>query len=253
MSRREILLKLFPEGHTKYSLSNDEDIKDVICREAYKDIKRNLHNIGAADQEKQEVFEMINISITEYFNKPAIKNQGEYDKWHRKICDSIINKLKSVITNDMTYGKAQKLLNMTMKHLYCFSDANEEYFKYCHIPVDSNVIWWYNKYSGNSFKTEWTKMKKENYTDFQNNMRDFLESENNNILRYENEPFTLLESDFVIWKMKDLIYACDLFEKSYNNLNEFKDWQMFKGSEVDENIKKVYGCSKILSCNIDRN
>jgi len=28
---------------------------------------------------------------------------------------------------------------------------------------------------------------------------------------------------------------------------------MFKGSEVDENIKKVYGCSKILSCNIDRN
>ena len=67
---------------------------------------------------------------------PAIMNIGEsideFDDWHDKICRFIFDNFDKITDNEMSYGKAQKLLNMTFKHLYCCKDADNfiAHFKY---------------------------------------------------------------------------------------------------------------------------
>lgn len=95
---------------------------------------------------------------------------GDYDKWHKAICDKMTKfyenvKMKSSQDNSaFTYGNAQKWLNMTIKYLFIvnsvmemlgtsgdfcefYGDKFENFEGYFHVPIDSYIIesLWDNK------------------------------------------------------------------------------------------------------------
>ncbi|MBQ8393500.1 MAG: hypothetical protein IJX51_06990 [Clostridia bacterium] len=62
----------------------------------------------------------------------------------------------------ITYGKAQKIVNMTMKQLYCFDNAHryrKTVFQFCHIPLDSVILDFFKL--GNNFV--WSNLNAADY------------------------------------------------------------------------------------------
>ena len=68
-----------------------------------------------------------------------------FDEIHKKICVNLIEKCKE--RTNMTYGQAQKIINMAFKYLYCckHDSAMEERFKACHMPLDSFSLEWFKR------------------------------------------------------------------------------------------------------------
>ena len=90
--------------------------------------------------------EFVNRFVTFFQENP--KNEKDYDKWHNEMCQLFIRCIESKnIRKKETYGKAQKIVNMTMKTILCLEGSEEKYnakyFEHCHMPLDSFTIEWF--------------------------------------------------------------------------------------------------------------
>lgn len=64
---------------------------------------------------------------------------GEDDFNHSGYCNCLVNEY------GMSFGQAQKIVNMTFKYLYCLTDGNNDIrsrFDVCHMPLDSIMLEW---------------------------------------------------------------------------------------------------------------
>lgn len=70
-----------------------------------------------------------------------------FDKFHALACETVMDFLKAqhYEPEHITYGKAQKVVNMTFKHIYCLDGAylKEDWFIPCHIALDSFTLEWF--------------------------------------------------------------------------------------------------------------
>ena len=74
----------------------------------------------------------------------AYKKQEDFDKWHEDTCNAYCKELNSFAVRKgfsfiMTYGRAQKVLNMTFKYLYCTSKYKarvEKIIPFLHMTLD---------------------------------------------------------------------------------------------------------------------
>lgn len=112
-----------------------------------------------------------------FFSEKPLKNESDFDKWHHDACQCFLNVLKDYYEG-IRYGKAQKIVNMMFKHLYCLDGVNsangaknyDGYFEFCHMPLDSftiewfvrNVAEWYNKRGKPNNKIEKIKIDRQN-------------------------------------------------------------------------------------------
>lgn len=157
------------DGKTKQYSLDEEGIKYSV--------RRALHDYTARTESKKEdeslasVEKMFNaipqfiIELSTYFNMetPYAKVE-DYDIWHHKMCElfktEIIN---SKIRSTLTYGKAQKIVNMSMKTIYCLNGAEQKaragFFKFCHMPLDSITINWFRIYVAESWFNDKKKQK----------------------------------------------------------------------------------------------
>ena len=133
-----------------------DKVLGLLVDRAYKDASSHVLSATPllAKNPKEKAKDNIASKIKELKN-----NKGDYDNWHDQLCKDIID----TYTNDcsestMSYGIAQKWVNMTMKNLMVVCDvayltdaANskfveeygpliEEYRKKFHVPVDSYII-----------------------------------------------------------------------------------------------------------------
>lgn len=177
-----------------------------------------------------------NNSLINRFKDYGVDNYSEkdvFDEWHKTTCDALMNVLKKPYPS-IRYGKAQKIVNMTFKYLYCISnDRNDNYYKYCHIPLDSIILdWiWANKsvfqdaydnfnmyvpfqhqyfenwsnldYSNNKFDS-----KKYSYMFFQELIRAFC----------EDKKITPLQLEFLVWPQFQWEKAAKEFCKQTENM-----------------------------------
>lgn len=143
------------------------------------------------------------------------------------ICTAINNSsMKAADAGTFSYGNAQKLINMTMKHLYAHTLKNpalRECFRFCHCPVDSimlSEIWkmydktfgrkkrgedlgpsteflapWGNEGVHNAMQAQLSEFP-ERYTKFQNAILT--------IIDYEAGDIFPIEFDYLIWKNETL-------------------------------------------------
>ena len=183
--------------------------------------KNVINSMLVAHLVQNDFFSTLANDYIEYFKNPAL-DKNAFDKWHSDECNQIIKDLKrcNVPQQVATYGIAQKIVNMTFKHLSCFSDADSkrDHFEYCHMPLDrftlkwfySKVVPWYrsnyNKlsislYDSNFWQTwksgikttAWSNLDKDKYKDIITLIREYFQN------KKPNPPVTILEAEFVIW------------------------------------------------------
>ncbi len=142
---------------TKLNISipnNYEQVQLALTR-AYSDTKRVCRGINnsiyicgsfVGQPVLQTIFEEINKFIS---NLKYIKTQREFDNKHDKLCLSLSCAYQDIYQNEcykVTYGIAQKILNMTLKYLYIEDTINrknilpsgiEDYF---HCPIDGVLL-----------------------------------------------------------------------------------------------------------------
>lgn len=130
-----------------YALSRA--LKDYTSRTSKKndsEIVASVKNMMAALPEFIDRFIEYFSDTSEY--KSSSKN---YDAWHHEMCELFIRCITTAnIRQTVTYGKAQKIVNMTMKTIFCLEGAkaynDRKYFAYCHMPLDSILLDWFRKY-----------------------------------------------------------------------------------------------------------
>ena len=135
------------------SLSIDEEGIDFALKRALKDYtarteKKTENESIASAEAMAAALESYKESIAKYFSEKPKANEKDFDKWHNEMCEEFIKSIKAArIRTIVPYGKAQKVLNMTFKNLYCFEDAEkkQEHFKYCHMALDSFILDWFRK------------------------------------------------------------------------------------------------------------
>lgn len=135
--------------------SNDKDKLKKPCEKesisaainfAYGDTKRTLKGISNYAKLKENAINKLTEAFKEYFNGKAPESADEFNKIHNELCMIWVNELSE--NPDLSkYGKAQKIVNMTFKYLYCCKslDGYEEHFDYCHMPLDSFTLEWFKR------------------------------------------------------------------------------------------------------------
>ena len=198
---------LFPYVSFESKITNDDQIKNIVCKTAYRDMMpRTLKGIGKAKNENGDLYKDLMLDyvcerIISYLKGSAPESFEEYTTWHRETCEEMVSIFHSSGLN-FTHGKAQKLINITFKHLLLFQEAKEEYFIYCHTPIDNNVLRiCREKANIDCIKDNWSGINDYGYyLELQNKISEFLNSDNNKEYRLENNvPATNLIFDFYAW------------------------------------------------------
>ena len=208
-----------------------------------KDGKDNKKYIRGIFEEKEIVGDMKN-----YLSVGKIES---FDEIHKKICVNLIEKCEERIS--MTYGQAQKIINMAFKYLYCcrHDSAMEERFKACHMPLDSFSLEWFKRkfgeddftnferYSENhkklpenlfTQKGEKKKLKAESMGSW-SSMQTWEEGCEKQEYPYEFYAYVIkkycderlitpLQLDFIVWSKIQKIMAAESFIKTFKDDDE---------------------------------
>lgn len=137
------------------SVDDTEGRKKAIMR-ATKDLMARTLSRSAPEEEKfnDAICKALLPKIDEWFRMPQDSiDQDVFDEWHGRVCAKILEILRYFYKNrdgsPVAYGKAQKIVNMTMKGIYCLEGAmaeeREAYFRYCHIALDSFTLEWFKR------------------------------------------------------------------------------------------------------------
>lgn len=219
---------------------------------AYGDVKRTLTGIGAFHNEKENAKDSIVKKISEYFFDFAPCEQEAFDKLHNDLCMLWCEQFKG---NDLgTYGKAQKIINMTFKYLFCCKSAerNRAYFKYCHMPLDSFTLEWIkrNVKDGNSKLcvgkvAPWSKLQCSDgkyFTGTDNKeyyaygcyvrwIRDYIQDKNLEIFP--------LELEFIVWPEMRKKLAAEGFLIGLLDSPSTREKQEIREKSLDENYEEI--------------
>ena len=118
--------------------------------------------IGDYPEEINKAKEYVKKEVYTYLTRSPFSSEHDYDKWHKDICMNLADSTKHFNgysayrstakdkfknKSGFTVGNAQKFLNMLMKNLYAclsidptFLTSYEDYFKFCHMPLDSYIL-----------------------------------------------------------------------------------------------------------------
>lgn len=220
-------------------LKGDEDkiitIFSSAVSLAYDDAKRRFSGIGKVwkDDNKSKFFKYIANEIYNIFKNP----ENNFREQHNQICINLNNELKKLGYDDISYGKAQKIINMTFKYLYCLKNTEkyEKIFQNCHMPLDSFTLEWCRRYlneqpDGLKSNTSWSGMESDLYISLQENIF--------------NEITYPLYAEFIIWPEIQKHIAAEEFIFSFNSyIQESKlDKQKLKAKNLSDKfdiIRKI--------------
>ncbi|MBF1053610.1 MAG: hypothetical protein HXL14_01870 [Parvimonas sp.] len=146
----------------KYSYFGDlKDPIEAASNRAYRDMCRTLNFDILPKKDKDTTISNLKKDVNFIFkkeipiiNEGSITSQKEFDTWHHGLCDNIIEKCKKIekykkTDNDkkekiqLTYGQAQKWVNMTIKYLYILEVEGYSFdniIMWLHIPIDNYIF-----------------------------------------------------------------------------------------------------------------
>lgn len=157
-------------------------------------------------------------------------------------------------TNLGAYGKAQKIINMTFKYLYCFYHTKKEYeahFNYCHMPLDSYTLEWFKRTTSMKLTIKkmesWSKVQtgissdspelpasdekndKYTYEFYRNKIREIA----------DNKGCSPLEIEFVAWPETQLILATEAYLFALNPGWDNKEREKARKMTLYEKIETI--------------
>lgn len=225
------LRKAFNHVSSDRSIHKLDDYYFVVNGEALKDFtSRTIKGIKKEDTEEarkwlaDKIYNYINNIEDDFFK--SIENQDDFDDWHKKICCEFCRIVKEKSGLVIMAGKAQKILNMTLKYVFCFEDADTALnkFEYCHMALDHYTLelWfghvvkpWYNDQKSkdltngieiiNGMIASWSNLAYDNeakskkdklsYIAIQKIIREYLK---------QQSDLTPFQKEFYIWKEEQL-------------------------------------------------
>jgi len=158
--------------------------------------------------------------IEEWVERTEEPTKESFLGMHESLCNIVTKCLKTRYEEDYcTYGKAQKIVNMTFKYLYAYCCVNpseiknEKCFEFCHMPLDSFTLEWFSREITkvtNIMKTKigsWSNMGKKD--DEKSYGYEFYYKE---IEKYfKKHEITPLQAEFVIWPHIQKLMATEAF------------------------------------------
>lgn len=144
---------------------------------------------------------------------------NNYEEWHKNACGKALPVIRKYYTNKdsspVCYGKAQKVVNMTMKTVYCLvcndDDTFHKYnslFNHCHIPLDSFTMNWYHKYYKTN--TSWSNLDEKQYYKISNNIKTLFDEKT---VKEFYGKYTPLQAEFFIWEEEQMKALVNELEK----------------------------------------
>ncbi|HID27197.1 MAG TPA: hypothetical protein EYP22_05135 [Methanosarcinales archaeon] len=132
---KELSLKFIQQVSSKVKLNNYD--KDEWFKGAFFTIQRTIKG-GLSNENRSSLKNILFDSIEKL--KKITPSEGKYDKWFNNIISSI---------NFLSYGQAQKIINILMKYHYCYyySKADNEFrwlyqfFDFFHAPLDNILLY----------------------------------------------------------------------------------------------------------------
>ena len=159
----------------------------VASDRAYRDFCRTIHGLpkGKTKEEKKKIEEenvRARITVTNYIcdrlaaiHFPEDDNQERFDVWHKETCDGII---RTFPLCDLTYGQAQKWLNMMFKYLLTLGQGEAcRLINWLHVPFDSIII--EMAILQNVFERPqkaWSQWTYDEYTKYQSLLRNWIKN-----------------------------------------------------------------------------
>ena len=196
------------------------DIVMWAVKSAYGDAKRTMQGISCFSEEKDAALDEIGEGILEYFTvlEPAT-SQEEFDVLHEKLCNTWTKHFNDKLIG--AYGKAQKIVNMTFKYLFCIDFGKKKYekwFFFCHMTLDSYTLDWIRQnrfiFTENKVKVPksltWSKLEAEKYKVLASDA--ILGVKNTEILC----KYTALEAEFLIWDASIIYKVSKDYQKLRN-------------------------------------
>ncbi len=176
----------------KFSYFGDLNISiEVASERAYRDMCRTIRFNGLCKTTRLELKKEVNSFLKTKIESLNPKFQGEFETWHYEVCDLIIKKYKKHKKHGikLTYGQAQKWVNMTIKYLYLFGGYTfDSVFEDLHIPIDNYVFDAAKNELGIKRPADaWSKLDKKEYLKYQEDIREELRKKNSSPLIWEFE------------------------------------------------------------------
>ncbi len=221
--RKEEIRNKFKEN------KNKEKYDEQICKDAiwlgYLDACRTFTKEKTISEDDSRI-DLLAKEIKNYLN-----GNRECEFTHQKYCEILMGK----DNHQMTFGQAQKIVNMAFKYLYCIADQNNkalcEKFDVCHMPIDGIMLEWIYRTSlsdsdGNSIKKKcigsWSKIelgKKDDKGDDFDSSKPYTYSFYQKWLNEycKNKKCRQLELDFFYWDKMAKILSAEEYLKSFNN------------------------------------
>lgn len=164
---------------------NYDDPYEAASSRAYRDFCRTIRFSDNTDDSirkglRKETTESIKGFIQEVhkLEENGSLSQDEFDKKHRALSDKIIEIYRN--ESELTYGQAQKWINMTIKYLYVLDDDKiKSIVQYCHVPLDKYIL----KYAMETLgikqeKEPWSKWDDyDKYLEYQKSLRETIKGE----------------------------------------------------------------------------
>ena len=174
--------------------------------------------------------------IREFFDEDLQKdwNAASFDLKHTEWCEILNNSFKEEVKN-MSYGLAQKIINMAFKYLYCCNgaDSYEDHFKYCHMTLDSFTLSWYQRVCGGQKKYKWSSIAYDEYEKIQKEIRDKMDELHTGV--------NLIDAEFIIWSGEIYKNAKITLEKASKDYEKARNIYMgYKPTEEDMGINKLF-------------
>lgn len=213
--------------------------------------------------------------IREYLNNPK---SASFDILHETLCTNLKECFSKEKIN-VTYGQAQKIVNMAFKYLYCiyykYGNFNDAQFTDCHMPIDSFSIEWFKrcfKYDDFSNEKEalkleeklfkkdkngklllkadligaWSSMDSINNTQGEKYPYEFYRDKIKAYCKERDNINSPLELDFFVWSKMKKIMEAEAFINIWGGTVEAED----KKSELEKyDIDKL---EKILNNKVDK-
>lgn len=266
----KVLQIVFNYGDKDLENRSFEEIRDyeyVVTGPAYKDFTpRTLK--GCKKDDIRPALNTLAKDLYEFIHRDDIKSQKDYNVWHKETCEKFKNNFNSKFNGgEIKFGKAQKIVNMSFKYLFCFDDSQQEKyadkFRYCHMPLDSYTLDWFSKKvlpkyneckekdnkikAGKIKETSWSSLEygeeheEYSYAWIQNEIRNYLNSEDNQYVDENGNNLSPFIAEFYIWPEQQLKSACNSFLKLENNLLNQKNlcYTDYKINEYSVELCKI--------------
>lgn len=199
---------------------NKETELDVYCAaiyQGYLDACRTFRSGNTLNKDDERVKKLAFL-MKSYIDAPF----GEkFD--HNKYCNTLIG------NGLMTYGQAQKIVNMAFKYLYCLVDIYdihndiEEKFDDCHMPLDGIMLTWI--YRNILDDTGENKSKMGTWSNMSYSDTNDVDEEGHYTYNFyvkiinsycDKKCTTPLQMDFENWREMSLILAAEEFIKAFD-------------------------------------